>query len=168
MEELEGGDDCYHHQIWKRFIRKNLLSYCVPNVFFNTCIPYFSFKDPNAVHLFKGEYCLARFLLPMALLLPFIITFDILKKTIALSEQGGINFMLPDHFTKNKFIFKMATINGLSTLLVILSTMLCLHLSLPENYSFNGKVVAALSGTLAALMSVIFTFWPIKKIRSIQ
>nr|WP_068888501.1 hypothetical protein [Pedobacter panaciterrae] len=154
--------------VLRRLVQRNLLFYFIPNVIANTIIPYFSFKDLNAVHLFEGEYCIARFLLPMALLLPFIITFDILKKTIALSEEGKAGFVLPDNFIKNKFMFKMAGINGLTTSSIILLFMLLVQFSIPQDYSFNGKLLSILLGLFAGTLSVIFTLWPIKKVKGLK
>jgi hypothetical protein len=149
----------------KRFIRKNLLYYLIPNIIFNTCIPYFSFTDLHAVHLFEGEQNLARFLLPMSTLLPFIITFDILKKTILISDQGHVDIVFDESFGKNKFIFQLATVNGVCTGLLTLALMLAVYLSLPKHYNFNGTVLAILVGSLAGIYSIIFTYMPIKKLR---
>lgn len=164
MLEEEKGDNT----VLRRLIQRNLLLYLIPNVLFNTVIPYFSFKDLSAVQLFQGEYCVARFLLPMALLLPFIITFDILKKTIALSEEGKAGFVLPDNFIKNRFMFKMAGINGAVTSALTLCFMLLAQLMVPENYSFNGKVFSIVIGLLAGIFSVVFTLWPVKKIKGLN
>lgn len=152
----------------KKLVQRNLLFYFIPNVIFNTIIPYFSFKKFDTVHLFQGENCVARFLLPMALLLPFIITFDILKKTIALSEEGRAGFLLPDNFTKNKFMFRMAGVNGVITSSVILSVMLLVQFSLPKDYNFNGDLLSILLGVLAGTLSIVFTLWPIKKVKELK
>ncbi|ATP54969.1 hypothetical protein CPT03_00040 [Pedobacter ginsengisoli] len=163
LENLKSDD-----AVLKKLVQRNLPLYFIPNVIANTIIPYFSFKNLNAVHLFKGEYCIARFLLPMALLLPFIITFDILKKTIALSEDGKTGFVLPHNFTKNKFMFKMAGINGIGTSSVILVLMILLQFSIPKDYSFNGELLSVLLGLLAGTFSIVFTLWPIKKIKELK
>ncbi|MBB6498067.1 hypothetical protein [Pedobacter cryoconitis] len=149
----------------KRFLRKNLLYYIVPNVVFNTIIPYFSFTDRNAVHLFAGEQNLARFILPMAFFLPFIITFDILKKTITLSEKGHSEIILAEDVKKNKFIFKMAAINGFCTVLFVFLVMLGLHFGLPQLYNYNGTLLAVLLGLTAGIFSVLFTYMPIRKLK---
>lgn len=160
-------DKINESRLWRRFIQKNLLYYIVPNVVLNSCIPYFSFKDPNAVYLFQGEYCFARFLLPMALFLPFVITFDILKKTIAFSEKADTGLVLPAEFMKNKFMFRMAGINGGITLMIILVSMLAVQLNLPENYSFDGTVLAVFLGVLAGMLSLIFTLWPLQRLKKL-
>lgn len=154
--------------IFRKFVQRNLLYYVITNIIFNSCFPYFYFKDQNAVHLFQGEYCFARFLLPMSLFLPFIITFDILKKTIAFSETGKAGFILPDNFTKNKFMFKMAGINGGLTLFIAFLTILGLHFNLPENYSFDGTLLSILLGSFAGVLSVIFTLSSVRKIMKLN
>lgn len=156
-----------NHSVMKRFVRKNLLRYMIPNVIFNTCIPYLTLKDLNAVQLFQGEYCFARFILPMALFLPFILTFDILKKTIKFSEQDEAGFILPDNFIKNRFMFKMAGINAAVSLSVTLIMMCLVQLNLPDDYGFNGTVLSIFLGITAAMFTLIFTFLPIKKIKNL-
>jgi len=148
----------------RKLVQKNLLFYFIPN----TIIPYFSFKKFDSVHLFQGENCVARFLLPMVLLLPFIITFDILKKEIALSEEGKAGFVLPDNFTKNKFMFRMAGVNGVITSSVVLAFMLLAQFSIPKDYSFNGDLLSILIGMLAGTLSIVFTLWPIKKVKELK
>ena len=140
-----------------RLVQRNLLFYLLTNVFFNTVVPYFSFKDTGTVYLFEGEYCFARFLLPMALLLPFIITFDILKKTSVLYASGRVGPALPEKVTRYPFMFKAAGVNGGFTLVASLMLMLVLHFNLPEGYGFNGTSLAVFLGCFAGLLSVVFT-----------
>lgn len=154
--------------ILKRFVQKKLLLYIVPNVIFNTVIPYLSLRNLGPVYLFQGEYCVARFLLPMALFLPFIITFDMLKKTILLSEEGKAGFVLPEDFRKNRFIFKMAGQNGFASLIVLLLTMLCVHLNVPEGYGFDAASLSLTLGAIAGVLTIIFTLLPIKKVRGLS
>jgi hypothetical protein len=149
----------------RRFLRKKLLHYIIPNIFFNMLIAYASFSKLGYACLFSGEQSLARLLLPMSLFLPFIITFDILKKTMLLSEQGSIDLVLNENLNKNKFIFQMATINGLCVVLLILAIMFIVKLNLPGHYNFNGNRLVILDGFLAGLYSVIFTYLPIKKLK---
>lgn len=148
-----------------KLIQRNLLYFLVPNIVFNACIPYFSFKDPNAVFLFQGEFCFARFLLPMVLLLPFIVTFDILKKAISLSEQGKTTHILPEGHGKNKFMFKMAGANAGITFAIVLAMLLLAEIARPHNYAFSGIILAILLGLLAGSFTVIFTIIPIAKFR---
>jgi hypothetical protein len=149
----------------RRFLRKKLLHYIIPNIFLNMLIAYASFSKLGYACLFSGEQSLARLLLPMSLFLPFIITFDILKKTMLLSEQGSIDLVLNENLNKNKFIFQMAAINGICVVLLILAIMFIVKLNLPGHYSFNGNRLVILDGFLAGLYSVIFTYLPIKKLK---
>jgi hypothetical protein len=157
----------YKKNTLHRFLRKNLLYYLIPNIILNTLIPYFSFTNLHAVQLFEGPQNLARFLLPMSLLLPFIITFDILNKTILLSGQGHVDIKLNKNFKKNKFIFQMAASNGFCTALSMLALMFCLYFSFPRHYYFDGAILAIVVGLLAGLFSFIFTYLPVKKLRKI-
>lgn len=156
------------NSILKRFIQKQLIIYFMMNLVINSSIPYFSFDDLHTVYLFRGDNPLARFLLPMSLLLPFFTTFDILKKTIALAGQGKAGFRLPDNFSKTRYMLKMSALNAFITISVILPIMLCLHIILPENYAFNGIMLSILSGLLAGIMVIIFTLQPINKLKKLD
>lgn len=154
--------------VFKKFIQKRLLYYIVPNIIFNTGIPYLTLKDLGPVYLFQGEFCMARFLLPMALFLPLIITYDILKKTMILSEEGKAGFVLPEDLPKHKFMWKMAGINGLLSLSLNLLVLLLLQMNLPDGYGFNGTVLSLIVGLVAGLLTIFSTLWPIKRIKAIS
>lgn len=143
---------------FRKFAQRRLLCYFIPNVFFNTCVPYFTFKNMNAVYLFQGELCFARLLLPMAFFLPFIITLDLLKKTVALSEKGRLSFELPEGLGTNKFLFRKAGVNGVVTLTIAGLTTLFVQVCVPNGYSFDGTVLSVALGLIAAVITLIFTF----------
>jgi len=147
----------------KKFTRKQLLIAILSNAILNGIMPYANFEDKHAVHLFQGAQPLARFILPMAAFLPFFITLDILKKTIAL-----VGFEFPPHLSKNKFLYKTAGINATITLSIVLCFMLGLHASLPDNYTFDGTVLAIVSGLLGGTMAVIFVLQPINKVKKLH
>ncbi|SFE76893.1 hypothetical protein SAMN05518672_11024 [Chitinophaga sp. CF118] len=151
----------------KKFTRKQLLISIISNVIINGVVPYINFEDKHAVHLFKGAQPLARFILPMAVFLPFFITLDVLKKTIALIEGNNASLPFSPHFPKNKFLFKTAGLNATVTLSTMLCLMLGLHVSLPDNYTFDGTVLAIVSGLLGGAMAVIFVLQPISKVKKL-
>ncbi|WP_449438064.1 hypothetical protein [Pedobacter steynii] len=62
----------------------------------------------------------------------------------------------------------MASINGISTSSVILVLMILLQFSIPKDYSFNGELLSVLLGLLAGTFSIVFTLWPIKKIKELK
>lgn len=161
-------DSTQENGLWRSFIRINLFKSMLINLIFNTCYPYFNIKNPAAVSLFKGESCFARFILPMAFLLPFMITFDMLKKSISVASQGEAGFELPADFSKYRFIFRIAGINGGITLFVILVLMLVLEWCIPETYYFDGRMLSVFMGIAAALLSVVFTLGPIRIIRKMS
>ncbi|SEB10063.1 hypothetical protein [Pedobacter hartonius] len=163
MQQYDGQEPA----VWRKFARKNLLLSTLVNLLFNTCYPYFNFQDLRAVCLFHGSYCFARFILPMAFLLPFMITFDMMKKSMAVAEQCGNDMMFPGRSSKYKFIFRIAGINGMGTLVFILLVMLCVDISLPENYRFDGRLLSVLMGSLAAILAMYFTLYSIKKVREL-
>ncbi|MNR34443.1 hypothetical protein D3C85_1522170 [compost metagenome] len=104
----------------------------------------------------------------MALFLPFIITFDMLRKTIILSEEGKAGFVLPDNFTKNKFMFKMAGANGAASLAVMLLAMLFVQLTVPEGYGFDAAVLSLILGAVAGMLTIVSTLWPVKKVKELS
>ncbi|SDP90789.1 hypothetical protein SAMN05428975_3479 [Mucilaginibacter sp. OK268] len=158
-------DKPIHKTTLRRFAQKKLLQYIIPNIFFNTIIAYASFAKLGYTHLFEGEQSVARLTLPMSLFLPFILTLDILKKTILAVEQGALDLAISDDLNKNRFTMQTAIINGVGTLLFVLAVMFIAQLSLPAHYKFNGPVMAYLDGTLAAVYSIVFTYFPIRKLK---
>lgn len=151
----------------KKFTKKQLLISIISNVIINGVVPYFNFDDRHAVHLFRGAHPLARFVLPMAIFLPFFITLDISKKTITLIEEHTSSTLFSPHFPKNKFLFRTAGVNATITLSVILCLMLALHASLPPDYSFDGLLLSIVSGLLGGAMAVIFVLQPINKVKKL-
>lgn len=144
----------------RRLIRRNLFFYVSTNLLFNSIIPYLNFEDPGAVPLFEGALCLARFVLPMAFLLPFIITADILRKVLVLREKGRATIPLPENFKKHRFVFGHAARNAGITIIPVA----LLFFLLPAGYTLDGKLAAALTGTLAAVLATWFTLQPVKKL----
>jgi hypothetical protein len=161
LKEIIAGDP-----VFRRFFQKKLLLYMLPNVFFNTCVPYFTFKNVGAVYLFQGELCFARFLLPMAFFLPFIVTFDILKKTAVLAGQGKTGLTLPHEINANRFLFRMAAINGGITFAAVFLVSLFAQLCTPRGYGFNGTFLSILLGLLAGVLTLIFTIVPLIRVLS--
>ena len=151
----------------RKFTKKQLLISIISNVIINGIVPWYNFEDKHAVHLFRGAQPLARYILPMAVFLPFFITLDILRKTIALLEGNNAGLLFPPHLPKNKFLFKTSAINATITLSIILCLMLGLHISLPDNYTFDGTVLAIVSGLLGGAMAVIFVLQPINKVKKL-
>jgi len=150
---------------WKLFLRKNIIFYLITNVAFNSVIPYFNFENPEAVHLFKGQYCIARFLLPLAFFIPFLITIDVCNKIIALLKKENPRYTVPIYFPHKKFMFKKATINGVITFMLVTGLMGLLQLSTPSDYTFNGLVLSVFMGLFAGFIAVFFMMQTIKKLR---
>ena len=150
---------------WRKFVRKNLLIHLIPNTVLNTVVPYFAFKAQNSVHLFSGEQNLARFLLPMSLLLPFMITLDILKKIKELQQADAINYKADEKITGYPFILKKAGLNGLYSIAIVFTMMLVLHFSFPKNHDFGITPSAVCAGLLAGLYSITFFYLAIRKFK---
>ncbi|RQO73722.1 hypothetical protein DBR40_12990 [Pedobacter sp. KBW01] len=150
---------------WRKFVRKNLLLHLIPNTILNTVVPYFAFKMQNSVHLFNGEQNLARFLLPMSALLPFMVTFDILKKIKELQHSEAINYKVDEKITGYSFILKKAGLNGLYSIAIVFAFMLALHFSFPPNHDFGITPSAVCAGLLAGLYSVTFFYLAIRKFK---
>jgi hypothetical protein len=150
---------------WRKFVRKNLLLHLIPNTVLNTVVPYFAFKTQNSVHLFSGEQNLARFLLPMSLFLPFMITLDILKKIKLLQHSGAINFNVDEKITGYPFILKKAGLNALYTIAIVFAFMLTLHFTFPANHDFGITPSAACAGFLAGLYSITFFYLAIRRFK---
>lgn len=128
-----------------RLIRLNLWMYVATNLVFNMLVPYLNFEDPTAVYLFRGEQCIARFALPMALLVPFLISVDILKKIVEAAEKGRAAFQLPHDFRKYRFIISVAVRHTL----VIAVPLTVILLALPAERAYGGGIAAVVLGVLA-------------------
>lgn len=156
----------YTYKPVKQFIKRKLFWYAFPNLVLNGTIPYFNFENPAAVTLFKGEFCFARFILPMALFIPFAITVDCMKKTSAFVNNVAENNVLHDRDLKNPTFFKYGIYNGLLTFLGIFLVLGTLQWLIPSDYVFNGVILSALNGILACLLAIYFTCWSVRKLRA--
>lgn len=143
-------------ELWKKFILKNVLIYVLTNVFFNSVIPYNSFEHPEAVHLFRGTYCIARFLLPLAFFIPLLVTIDTGNKIQALFKKRVPEFESPAGFRYKKFILKQSLLNSCLTFALTLGFMAVLHFSLPEGYTFGGLPVSIIMGIYAGAVALYF------------
>jgi hypothetical protein len=156
-----------HKLRWRKFVRKTLLIYLIPNVTLNTVIPYFALSTQSSVHLFTGEQNLARFILPMSLLLPFLITVDVFKKIKALQHTEGLHFECNKILEGKMKMFKLAGLHSLYTILAILSALMFIHFSFPANFDFGIMTSALSAGMLAGFYSITFFYLSVKKIREV-
>lgn len=84
-----------------------------------------------------------------------------------MSEEGKAGFVLPEDLSKNRFMFKMAGINGLLSLSVNMLVMLLVQLNVPEGYGFDGTILSLIVGVVAAVLTILSTLWPIKRVKAI-
>ncbi len=141
---------------WKRFVVKNVLIYTVTNVFFNSVVPYCSFEDPGAVSLFRGTYCIARFLLPLAFFIPLLVTIDTSNKIQVLFRKNVAGFILPAHFRFKSFLWRQSLLNAGLTFLLTLCVMLSLQQLMPVAYTYNGFGTSILMGIYAGAVALFF------------
>lgn len=167
LQVAEDKDCAVARSVWKRFIWKNVLIYAGTNVFFNSVIPYNSFENPDAVHLFQGTYCIARFLLPLAFFIPLLITIDTSNKTRDLFRKRTSNFTFPDGFRYKNFLLKQSLVNSSLTFLATLGFMLILHVSAPRGYTFGGIMVSVIMGLYAGTVALYFMKRTIDQLRAV-
>lgn len=148
-----------------RFLRKRMIIYVLPNVFFNFIIAYASFNELGYTHFFEGTQCLARLTLPMAIFLPVVLTIDIIKRVNDAASQNAIEFAVDDQLNLKKLMTKLSILHGLTTGLFVLSSLLFAQFILSEFYKLNATAMAILVGILAGLLSVLFTYLPIFKLK---
>ncbi len=129
-----------------RLIRLNLWGYVVSNLAVNMLVPYLNFEDPSAVYLFHGNQCVARFALPMILLVPFLISIDILKKIVEAAEKGKAAFDLPAGFRKYPFILETA----IRHTLMVATPLAAIVVMLPAKRPYGGEIAAFVLGVAAA------------------
>lgn len=166
MEAAGKNDGTVSRLVWNRFVRKNALIYIGTNVFFNTVIPYNSFENPDAVHLFQGTYCIARFLLPLAFFIPLLITIDTCNKTRDLFRKKATGFTFPAGFRYNKFVWRHALRNSCVTFLLTLSFMVTLQFSIPDQYTFKGIMVSVVMGIYAGAVALFFMKHTLERLRT--
>lgn len=150
-------------KLLKTFTRKQLYIYFITNLLINAVVPYFGFDDRHAVSLFRGAHSMARFLIPMAVFLPFAITFDILKKYFTLLEKEGLSV----RSSRVPFMLKLAGVNALATVSVITGVMWVIHVSMPAGYSFEGSWLALISGGIAGGLAILFTLLPLYVVKKL-
>ncbi|SEK67765.1 hypothetical protein [Olivibacter domesticus] len=151
----------------KAFLKRKLFWYLVPNLLFNGIIPYFSFENPTAVSLFEGEFCFARFILPMALFVPLAITVDFMKKITEFFTTANLGKLWDDEQVNMRFFLREGVYNGLKTFLAILIIMLVVQWLLPAESTFNGLLLACINGILACSLAAYFTLVSVKQINTI-
>jgi hypothetical protein len=152
----------------KIFTRKQLYIYFITNLLINAIVPYFGFEeDRHAVSLFHGAHSMARFLIPMSVFLPFGITFDILKKCITFSEKNGLGPFIPAGYPRVPFMLKLAGVNALATVTLVVGVMLIVHVSIPVGYSFEGGWLALISGGIAGGLAILFTWLPLYVVKKL-
>lgn len=149
----------------KRFLRKRMIIYVLPNVFFNFIIAYASFKELGYTHFFTGTQCLARLTLPMAIFLPVVLTIDIIKRVTDAADQKAIEFALDNQLNLKKTMTKLSILYGLITGSFVLSCLLFAQFILSKYYKLDATAMAIVVGVLAGLLSVLFTYLPIKKLK---
>ncbi|BAV04116.1 condensation domain protein [Filimonas lacunae] len=150
-------------EMWmQRFVQRNMAWYFLTNVLVNWGVAYYGFDNRNAVHLFRGEHSFARFLLPMALLLPFCISWDITRKSILFFERQDKVLLYSTPGMQNRFTLKLAAKNGGITFALVTVVASCLYLFVPSDYTFNGTLLSIVQGMLAGLLAVLFTRYCIR------
>lgn len=148
-----------------RFLRKRMIYYVLPNVFFNFIIAYASFNELGYTHFFEGTQCLARLTLPMAIFLPVVLTIDIINRVSNAANQKAIEFTIDEQLDLKKVMTRLSLLNGLVTGSFVLSCLLFAQFILSKYYKLDATPMALLVGALAALLSILFTYLPIKKLK---
>ncbi|WP_241485985.1 hypothetical protein [Chryseobacterium angstadtii] len=144
---------------------KRTIYYVLPNVFFNFIIAYASFQELGYTHFFSGTQNLARLTLPMAIFLPVVLTIDIINRVIIASEQEAIEFTVDEQLNKRKLLTKLSILHGIVTGLMVLSVLLFAQSVFSKYYRLDATVMAVLVGTLAGVLSVIFVYLPVWRLR---
>lgn len=149
-----------------RFLKKRMLIYLIPNVFFNFIIAYASFNELGYTHFFACTQSLARLTLPMAIFLPVVLTIDIIKRVTDAAHQKAIEFEVDDQLNLKKLLTRLSILNGLVTGLLVLSSLLFAQFILSKYYKLNPTAMAILVGSLAGILSILFTYLPIRTLKN--
>lgn len=149
-----------------RFLRKRMLIYVLPNVLFNFIIAYASFNELGYTHFFACTQSLARLTLPMAIFLPVVLTIDIIKRVADAAHQKAIEFEMDNELNLKKLMTKLSILHGLVTGLLVLSALVLAQYLLSKYYKLDPTAMAVLVGILAGLLSVLFTYLPIRILKN--
>jgi len=149
-----------------RFLRKRMLIYLLPNVVFNFIIAYASFNELGYTHFFACTQSLARLTLPMAIFLPVVLTIDIIKRVTDAAHQKAIEFEMDNQLNLKKLMTKLSILNGLITGSFVLSSLVFAQFILSKYYKLDPTAMAVLVGSLAGILSVLFTYLPIRKLKN--
>ncbi len=149
----------------KRFLRKRMIIYVLPNVFFNFIIALASFNELGYTHFFACTQSLARLTLPMAIFLPVVLTIDIIKRVTDAAGQEAIEFKVDDQLNIKKFMTRLSVLHGIITGLFVFSMLMLGQFNLSKYYKLDATSMALLVGILAGLLSVMFTYLPVRKLR---
>lgn len=148
-----------------RFLRKRMIYYVLPNVFFNFIIAYASFNELGYTHFFAGTQCLAKLTLPMAIFLPVVLTIDILKRVTDAAEQEAIEFRVDEQLNIKKLMTKLSILYSLITEALVLSLLFIGQYNFSKYYKLDATAMAMIVGTLAGVLSVIFVYLPVWRLR---
>ncbi|MFC3157259.1 hypothetical protein [Chryseobacterium arachidis] len=142
-----------------------MIIYALPNVVFNFIIALASFNELGYTHFFACTQSLARLTLPMAIFLPVVLTIDIMKRVTDAASQNAIEFAVDDQLNVKKLMTKLSILHGLVSGLLVLSSLLFAQFILSKHYKLDATAMAVLVGLLAGLLSVLFTYLPIMKLK---
>lgn len=149
----------------ERFLLKRMIYYVLPNVLFNFIIAYASFQELGYTHFFAGSQSLARLTLPMAIFLPVVLTMDIIKRVIAAIEEGRIGLTVDENLNRKRFITKLCVLHGITMGLLLLTILISGQYFLSAQYKLDALWMAIIDGFLAGILSVLFTYLPIRRLR---
>lgn len=149
-----------------RFLRKRMIIYVIPNVLFNFIIALASFNELGYTHFFACTQSLARLTLPMAIFLPVVLTIDIIKRVTDAAAQEAIEFKVDNELNIKKLLTKLSILHGLISGSLVLSGLLLGQFILSKYYKLDATSMAVLVGALAGILSVLFTYLPIRILRN--
>lgn len=101
----------------------------------------------------------------MAIFLPVVLTIDIIKRVTDAAGQNAIEFAVDDQLNLKKMMTKLSILHGIITGLLVLSSLLFAQLALSRYYKLDATAMAIVVGVLAGLLSILFTYLPIIKLK---
>ncbi len=145
----------------RKFASKKILVALLLSMLINWATVYYSYEGTAAMHLFTGKYSVARFLIPMSFLLPFLVSFGILKKSVKLASEKEEK----EHaFPKKSYLLKCALINASFTFIPVGLGLLGLYLFMPGDPGIERAHCAICLGLFAGMLATFFVYRSILKI----
>lgn len=141
-------------------LKKAILNFII-NIILNFIIQYFSLINYTKLEVIEGEQSLVKVFLPLAFLLPFFITLDIIKYVYKMVNKGELACTFKKDFKCLHYACKIALTNGISMLFLGIILMFLFSVVFHDYSYFDKNKTLIFQVTLSGILAILFTYQPI-------